>query len=94
MEPTVIAGFAGAGLAGAAYIPQIVHMVRERCVAGVSLAAFLVWCLASALLLTRALATGEMVFITLGVMQTAATGFISAYVFAHQGCYCASHRPG
>jgi uncharacterized protein with PQ loop repeat len=94
MELTAIAGFAGAGLAGAAYIPQIAHMVRERCVAGISLAAFLVWCLASALLLTRAIATGEMVFITLGAMQTAATGFISAYVFAHRGRYCPSHRPG
>jgi hypothetical protein len=94
MEPTAIAGFAGAGLAGAAYVPQIAHMVRERCVAGMSLAAFLVWCLASALLLTRAIATGEMVFITLGAMQTAATGFISGYISAHQGHYCPTHRPG
>jgi len=39
MEPamltiTEIAGFAGAGLAGAAYIPQISHLIRARCSAG------------------------------------------------------------
>jgi hypothetical protein len=36
MEPamltaTEIAGFVGAGLAGAAYIPQISHLIRARC---------------------------------------------------------------
>ena len=41
MEPamlttTEIAGFAGAGLAGAAYILQISHLIRARCSAGIS----------------------------------------------------------
>lgn len=88
------AGFAGAVLAGAAYVPQIGHMVRERCVAGISRPAFAVWFVASALILVSAVATGEPVFILLGGLQTAATGFISAYVALHRGCYCAGHDEG
>jgi uncharacterized protein with PQ loop repeat len=88
---TEIAGYTGAALAGAAYVPQIAHMVRERCVAGISRPAFLVWFVASALILVRAVATDEMVFIVLGSLQTGATGFISAYVTMHRGGYCASH---
>ena len=36
LTTTEIAGFAGAGLAGAAYIPQISHLIRARCSAGIS----------------------------------------------------------
>jgi hypothetical protein len=39
----------------------------------------------------RALAVGEAVFIALGTMQTAATGFILVYVTANAGSYCDSH---
>ncbi len=91
MQPTEIAGYAGAALAGAAYVPQISHMVRERCVAGISRPAFLVWFVASALILVRAVAADEMVFVVLAGLQTGATGFISVYVAAHRGCYCDRH---
>ena len=91
MPLSEIAGYVGAALAGAAYVPQISHMVRERCVAGISRPAFLVWFVASALILVRALATDEMVFVVLAGLQTAATGFISLYVSAHRGCYCDTH---
>src|ERR1700760_1657699 len=53
---TEIGGFAGAGLAGAAYVPQIAHLVRARCSAGVSSLAFGVWLLASILITVRAIA--------------------------------------
>ena len=36
LTATEIAGFAGTGLAGAAYVPQISHLVRARCSAGIS----------------------------------------------------------
>ena len=37
---TEIAGYAGAGLAGAEYVPQISHLIRDRCSAGISRLAF------------------------------------------------------
>jgi uncharacterized protein with PQ loop repeat len=56
MTVTEIAGFAGAGLAGAAYVPQIAHLIRTRCSAGISRLAFEVWLLASLLITARAIA--------------------------------------
>ena len=36
LTATQIGGFAGAGLAGAAYVPQISHLIRAHCSAGIS----------------------------------------------------------
>ena len=94
MSLTEFAGYVGAGLAGAAYIPQISHMVRERCVAGISQRAFAVWLVASTLILVRAAATRELAFIFLGGVQTAATGFITVYVAVNAGRSCPWHAPG
>ena len=58
MTATEIAGFAGAGLAGAAYVPQIAHLVRARCSAGISQLAFAAWLLSSVLITARAIAIG------------------------------------
>ncbi len=88
-----VIGLAGAGLAGLAYVPQISHMVRERCVAGISRPAFLTWLVASALVLVSAVIAGSMVFITLGAVQTVATAFILGYAITHADCYCPSHPP-
>ena len=46
LTATEIAGFVGTGLAGAAYIPQISHLIRARCPAGISRLAFEIWLLA------------------------------------------------
>lgn len=92
MSFTEAAGYVGAGLAGAAYIPQISHMVRERCVAGISQRAFAVWLVASGLILVSAVAAHELTFILLGGVQTTATGFITAYVAVNVGHYCPSHE--
>ena len=93
MTPTETMGYAGAVLAGAAYFPQIRHMVVERCVEGISRAAFGLWALASALLLARAVAVSDPVFVSLGVIQVAATGFVVAYVTALGERRCPSHAP-
>ena len=70
---TQIAGFAGAGLSGAAYVPQISHLIRARCSAGLSRLAFGAWLLASVLVTARAIAIDAGVFIVLGGIQIAAT---------------------
>ena len=73
---TQIAGFAGAGLAGAAYVPQVSHLIRDRCAAGISRLAFAVWLLASVLTTARAVAIHAGVFIVLGGIQIVATALI------------------
>jgi len=93
MTITEIAGFAGAGLAGAAYVPQISHLVRARCSAGISRLAFEAWLLASVLITARAVAIGAAVFVVLGGIQIVATALIMLYAVRYQDTPCPSHLP-
>src|SRR5215470_16441051 len=98
MEPamltaTEIAGFVGAGLAGLAYVPQISHLVRARCSAGISRLAFAVWLLSSALITARAIAIGAGVFVVLGGIQIVATALIMLYAVLYKDMPCPSHPP-
>ena len=91
---TEMAGFAGAGLAGVAYVPQISHLVRARCAAGISRLAFEVWLLASLLTTARAIAIGDGVFIVLGGIQIVATAFIMVCAARYKDTPCPIHIPG
>ena len=94
LTTTEIAGFIGAGLAGAAYIPQISHLIRARCAAGISRLAFEVWLLAALLTTARAIAIHAGVFIALGGIQIVATALILLYAARYQDRTCPSHLPG
>jgi len=93
LTATEIAGFAGAGLAGAAYVPQISHLVRARCSAGISRLAFEVWLLASLLTTARAIAIHAGVFIALGGIQIAATAVITFCATRYKDTSCPIHLP-
>jgi PQ loop repeat len=90
---TQIAGFAGAGLSGAAYVPQLSHLIRARCSAGLSRLAFGAWLLASVLVTARAIAIGAGVFIVLGGIQIAATALILVCAVRYKDTSCLSHLP-
>jgi PQ loop repeat len=91
LTATDIAGYVGAGLAGAAYVPQIAHMLRAHCSAGISRLAFGVWLLASLLVIARAIAVHAGVFIVLGGIQIVATAIIVFYATRYRGLYCPTH---
>ena len=93
LTTTEIAGFVGAGLAGAAYVPQISHLIRARCSAGISRLAFEVWLLAALLTTSRAIAIHADVFIVLGGIQIVATTFIMFYTARYKDAPCPSHPP-
>ena len=93
LRATELAGFIGAGLAGAAYVPQIWHLTRERCSAGLSRVAFAVWFAASVLVTSHAVAIGATVFIALGAIQLSATALILFFSTRYANSYCASHLP-
>ena len=93
LTATEIAGFAGAGLAGAAYVPQISHLIRARCSAGISRLAFGAWMLASVLTTARAIAIHADVFIALGGIQIAATTVITLSATRYKDTPCPSHIP-
>lgn len=93
LTATEIAGFAGAGLAGAAYVPQISHLIRAHCSAGISRLAFAVWLLAALLVTVRAIAIHAGVFIVLGGIQIVATTLIMLYAARYKDAPCPSHLP-
>ena len=93
MIDTEVAGYVGAGLAGAAYVPQIWHLTREHCSAGVSRVAFAVWLAASLLVTGHAVAIGATVFIALGAIQVVATALILFFSCRYASSFCASHLP-
>lgn len=93
MGPTEFAGFVGAGLAAAAYVPQIWHLITAHCSAGISRLAFGVWLTSSLLVTSHAVAMGAAVFIALGATQVLATGLILRYTIKYQGSQCRSHVP-
>jgi hypothetical protein len=90
---TEIGGFAGAGLAGVAYVPQISHLIRARCSAGISRLAFRVWLLSSVLITARAVAIGAGAFIVLGAIQIVATALIVVCAARYQDTPCPTHLP-
>jgi hypothetical protein len=93
LTATQIAGFAGAGLAAAAYVPQISHLIKARCSAGISRPAFEAWLLASVLTTARAIAIHAAAFITLGGTQIAATALITLYAARYKDTPCPAHLP-
>ncbi len=84
-------GFAGMGLVVAAYLPQIVHLARARCSAGVSLWAYLVWSVSAAFLLVYAITAGDPVFIALQAYQLVALTCIFLLSRRHKGHPCGVH---
>ena len=94
LTATEIAGFVGAGLAGAAYVPQVSHLIRARCSAGISRLAFGVWLLSSLLTTTHAIAIGAGVFIMLGGTQIVATALVMFYAARYKDTPCPAHLPG
>ena len=93
LRATELAGFIGAGLAGAAYVPQIWHLISAHCSAGLSRIAFGAWLAASLLVTAHAVAIKATVFIALGAIQLAATALILVYATKYEHSYCAIHLP-
>jgi uncharacterized protein with PQ loop repeat len=84
-------GLGGASLAGYAYLPQITHLIRERCSAGISRRAFGLWLLASILITIHAVLLPAPVFILLGAVQIAAISTILMYSARYRGLVCPVH---
>lgn len=67
-----IFGFASAAIVAFGYLPQIVHLAKEGCSAGVSIRAWCLWLLATLLVFVYGLAILDVVLITLQSVQLVA----------------------
>ena len=74
-----------------AYVPQIWHLVKVHCSAGISRSAFAVWLVASVLITAHAVATRAAVFVLLGGVQIVAIGVILLYATRYRYQACGGH---
>jgi len=87
-----IGGFLGVALGAAAYVPQIVHLAKEHCSAGVSLNAWALWAIAAILIGVQALRSDETLFIWLQVVGFLASATIFALGWRYRGMRCPLHQ--
>lgn len=86
------AGFLGTFLVIIAYMPQILHLVKKQCSAGISLKAYVTWLGSSVLLLAHAFNLNDPVFIALQSYQLGATMTIVVFARKYQDSLCELHR--
>jgi uncharacterized protein with PQ loop repeat len=94
MTTTQILGSVATGLVIVGYIPQIVHLIKERCTAGLSISAFSLWCTASFLFLIHAAMIGDAVFVGAQTVNLVAGGLIVGFCKRYEGQVCPFHRRG
>jgi uncharacterized protein with PQ loop repeat len=82
---------AATGLVIAGYLPQIGHLIKERCTAGISVPAFLVWCVASTLFLVHAALIDDPVFVAAQSVNLAAGAVIVVFCKRFEGHRCPFH---
>ena len=92
MTTSQILGFAGTALVIGGYIPQIVHLIKERCTAGISIPAFSLWCAASFLFLIHAAMIRDSVFVGVQIVNLVAGGLIVVFCKRYEGEVCLFHR--
>src|SRR5712692_1330013 len=84
-------GFAGTGGVAVAYVPQIIHLYREHCSAGISLKAYLLWCVSSILFLIHAAMIHDTVFTLAQVVNLADIAVITILVKRYGRHVCLLH---
>jgi lipid-A-disaccharide synthase-like uncharacterized protein len=83
-------GLAGIGLSMLAYVPQVVHLARERCSAGISRRAWVMWLVSSLLIGALALYRRDLVFI-LQLSTLASAALILFLAQRYHGRSCEFH---
>lgn len=84
-------GFGAIALSVLGYFPQIVHLIKERCSAGLSVWAYCIWGIASAMLLLYAFSRRDIVFMILQTYNLAAIGLIFVFCLKYKGSLCETH---
>jgi uncharacterized protein with PQ loop repeat len=86
-----VLGVAGVVISMLAYLPQVVHLAKEHCSAGVSTRAWMMWLISSILIGTLAVHRHDAVFILLqlsSLLSAAAILFLSR---RYHGLVCDAH---
>ncbi len=92
MQFSQIFGLVGTVLVVVAYFPQITHLIKEHCSAGISRYAYTLWCISGIFLLIHALMIHDNVFVALQIWNIVASGLIIGYSMRYRRGVCESHR--
>ncbi len=84
-------GITGIAVSVLAYLPQAVHLAKERCSAGVSRRAWGMWLLSSLLIGALALHRRDLVFILLQVSSMMSAAIILTLAQRYRGMVCETH---
>tara|TARA_Y100000310_G_C20353196_1_gene655366 strand:- start:61 stop:354 length:294 start_codon:yes stop_codon:yes gene_type:complete len=90
MVSTEVLGFIGAAIIISAYIPQIRRIVKEHCSGGISLHAWIIWLVATILILIHAIAIKDTVFMTLQSINVIAITLTIILILKYRGRSCRS----
>jgi len=85
---TEMLGFAGALISVASYAPQVAHVLKKKCVHGISLTAWSGWFVSTALIMPHALLVGDWLFIFLQVISLIACGAMIGLAKHYDGKKC------
>lgn len=88
-----VAGVIGIALSVAAYVPQVIHLAREHCSAGVSSRSWAMWLVGGGLVGALAIHRQDMVFILLQLSSLTSAGVILFLARRYRGMACESHAP-
>jgi lipid-A-disaccharide synthase-like uncharacterized protein len=86
-----ILGVGGIAISVLAYLPQVAHLARERCSAGVSRRAWAMWLVSSLLVGALALHRQDPVFILLQVSSLTSAAIILVLAHRYRGMACRTH---
>lgn len=86
-----LVGIAGIVISVLAYLPQVVHLAREHCAAGVSGRAWTMWLASSLMVGAVALHRHDPVFILLQVSTLVSAAVIVVLVHRYRGMVCLTH---
>jgi lipid-A-disaccharide synthase-like uncharacterized protein len=84
-------GVAGIAIAMLAYVPQVIHLGKERCSAGVSQRAWAMWLVSSLLVGSLAIHRGDFVFILLQISSMTSAAVILLLAYRYRGMVCDYH---
>ena len=84
-------GLAGISIGVLAYVPQVIHLARKHCSAGVSARAWAMWLTSSSLIGALALHRQDPVFIALQASSLASAAVIVFLTKRYRGMTCDAH---
>ena len=86
-----VLGIGGIAISMLAYLPQVVHLAKEHCSAGVSRRAWAMWLVSSLLIGALALHRHDLVFILLQISSLTAAAIILFLAQRYRGMVCEAH---